>query len=502
MAFMSETLPPPRSGLNIAGAIDSMDPSYALELVNVFPSAKSPIVRSGYTILTDTGTTAQIFRMASLVLGTGAGKLVASSNHKLYEVSSGTASDITGATTPTADAWNTETFGYKLYLCNGADTVQVYDGTSVIDSTFSGVTLANLINVAAYNERLYFIEKNTLKFWYGNAQATGGSALTGYDLKFAFKNGGYLLFAGSWTNQLAQTSADLFFACSSEGEILFYNGSYPGDTAWAKVARFVIGKPLSYRSFIRVNNDIWVITEQGIVPISELFSPTPENALETVGVTINALISQYAAVIGFSSLWHGIHWPQGRRTFINIPTSGNSSFLMVYGQDAKGWTTYQLYSSGDGIELSLLNETPYYGSSNGKVYTAETGYNDNGQATAFNGRMAFYKYDENAAKGSFKAFKDIRPLMRTKRGLTLKLGLDTNYQRLTNLDTIATSTGTYTAWGSAWGSPWSSDIDYIYDRYSVQAQGSTAAIRFEGSIKDAPLELYGFEVRYDLGGQV
>lgn len=501
MALQGYTQPAPTLGLNTVGAIDNMDSAYALELVNIFPSANSPVLRNGYTQFVTTGANNPLKFLSGLCLSSGTNKIVGTDNNKIWEFSTGTAVNITGTTIPSNGNWNGDTFGQRLFLCNGVDNAQVYNGTTTTDITFTGPTLSNLISVASYKERIWFIEKNSLIGWFGNTKAVGASALTSNDFQYAFKNGGYLLFAGSWTNQLASTSADLFFACSSEGEILFYTGSSPADTSnWAIVARFEnIGKPLSYRSFVRVNNDVWIITEQGIVPISQLFSGDPDMALETVGKQINPIIASYSASIGFNHMWHGVFWPQGRRVYIVIPTGGTNQIIAVYGIDSQGWTTYQLADAGASVSMAVVDKQPYYASSLGVLYKGETGYNDNGQAISFNGRTAFSFFGQ---RGNYKAFKDIRPLMKTNRGLKLGLGLDTNFQKSVNIDTITTSSGTFTPWGSPWGSPWSSGVSYIFDRFAVRGQGHCAAIRFQGSIKDAPLELYGFEIRFDLGGQV
>jgi hypothetical protein len=113
--------------------------------------------------------------------------------------------------------------------------------------------------------------------------------------------------------------------------------------------------------------------------------------------------------------------------------------------------------------------------------------------------MAFSFY---GSRGNYKAFKDIRPLMRGKRGLALNLGLDTDFKRATTVTTVTTAAGPFTPWGSPWGSLWSTDVEYVFDRFAVKGQGHCAAIRFGGSIKNTPLQLFGFEIRYDLGGQV
>ena len=499
MGHQGFTTSPPVGGLNLVDAIDNMDSRFALELNNLVSDGNVLSLRGGYASLTATGEGNQVQLLTSLALSNGTTELLGTAGAKIWKFASGGATNISGATALTSSICNADSFGQRTYFCNGQDAVQVYDGTSTTDSTFSGVSLANLINVSSYKERIYFIEKNTLKFWYGNTQAVGASALTSYNLQYFMKQGGYLLFAGSITNQTAQTAQDLFFACSSEGELLLYSGSSPADTAWSLVAKYPIGKPLGYRAFIRVNNDVWILTRQGIVSIAALLSSDLETALSGVGRLINPLISRYAALTPLSHMWQGVYHTAKRKVYIMIPTGGSSSLLLVYSVDGKSWTTFTLYSSGDSCSVAVSDESLYYGSSNGTVYTGDTGNSDKGNAISFNGRTAFSFY---GARGNYKAFKDIRPLMRTKTGFTMQIAMDTDFQRTAALDTLVTSSGTYTAWGSPWGSPWSSDIAYVFDRFAVRGQGHSAAIRFAGSLQDAPLELYGFEIRFDLGGQI
>lgn len=499
--YQSFTMPPPTGGLNVTDSIDSMDPSEALEQVNILPTGIGGRVRYGYTSFSNTGSS-QIKYGGTLPLQDGTTQLIGASGAKLTWYKSGSVTDVTGATVPTSAEWQGDIFANKLYICNGTDKAQYYAGSSTFaDITFTGVTLANLINVSSYKERLYFIEKATLKVWYGNTKATGSSALNSYDFQYAFSRGGYLLFAGSWSNQVGVVTDDLFMLCSSEGEIIFYSGSSPDSGSWGITARYFIGKPLGYRSFIKVNNDIWIITDQGIVPVSALFTMDPSAALKTVGRKVNPIISQYASSMGFSHLWHGAYWPQGRLIFIVVPVSGTQTRTLVYSIDANGWCIYETQNLTDSVQITVSGSSVYYGNTTGTMFTAETGYSDNGSLINFNGRMAFSFYGD---RGRFKAFKDIRPLMRSRAGITLQLGLDTNFQKGNNIDTISTgeSSGSFIAWGSAWGSAWSTEDEYFFNRHTIKGQGHSAAIRIAGSIKDAPLEFYGFEVRLISGAQV
>ncbi len=501
---------PPYGGLDLVSPIDNMDPQFALELVNVFPGAGAPTVRLGYEQFANTGLASGLNLLAPLNLKNGTSQLIACNNTRIYSVSTGGAvTNITGSTTPTSGQWQWVTYANNIYLCNGADNAQVYTGTGTCSNlTFTGVSTNALINVTAYKERLYFVEKNTSKVWYGGLQVTGtgGSpALTSFDFQYVFTRGGFLVGIGSYSNSANVAAQDYFWACSSEGEIVFYSGTYAGDaTTWGLVARYFIGKPLGYRAFVRVNNDIWVLTEQGIVPISALFQSDPEQALNVVSYRINPAISEAAQTFPFDHKWSGVFWPQGRRVYISYPVAGNACRFLVYSIDTKGWTNFQLYNDEHALSLAVIAGKPYYGSSTGIVWKGETGYADaktatDSQSIAYSGRTAFSFYGSRA---NYKAFKDIRPIIKTRRGVTLALGLDVDFKRSPTVTSISTPPGSFTPWGSPWGSPWSSDIDYIFDRYATKGQGHCAAIRFGGSVKNSTMQIIGFEIRYDVGGQV
>lgn len=512
MAFQGITMSPPYGGLDLVSPIDNMDPAFALELVNVFPGAGAPTVRLGYEQYADISVSTPIYFLAPLHLKNATSQLIAGTTTKLYSISDAdpaVVTDITGSTVPTVGTWQSVVYGNNIYLCNGTDNAQVYTGSSTAqDITFTGVSKNLLINVTAYKERLYFVEKDTAKVWYGGLQVTGVSgtpALTAFDFQYVFTRGGYLVGVGSFSTSTSMTSQDYFYACSSEGEIVFYNGTYAGDpTTWGLVARYYIGKPLGYRAFIRVNNDVWIITEQGIVPVSGLFQGDPESALNIVSAKVNPLISEAATQVPFDHQWAGFFWPQGRRVYISIPTAGNACTFLVYSIDTKGWTQFQLYNNEHALSSCVFRKLPFYASSTGIVWQGETGQADavtatDSQAISYSGRTAFSFY---GSRGNYKAFKDIRPILKVKRGVQLSLGLDTDFKRASTVSTVTTPTGTFTPWGSPWGSAWSSEVEYVFDRFAAKGQGHCAAVRFGGSVKNSTMQIIGFEIRFDMGGQV
>jgi len=498
------TMPAPVAGLNLTDPIDKMDQSYALALENVVPNGLSCMVRKGHTFFGGLETDAyDIQTLEGMANANASYTLFAASlgTNEIYDITSGTFTSRAGPFTNAI--WNCDTFGYRTYFANGVDDVQVGTSSAVAASTFTGIALSSLINVSSFKERIYFVEENSLTIWYGNSRAVGASALNTYDFSFAMKEGGFLVSCGSFSNNYADSTQDLFYALSSEGEILFYNGSSPSDvtTPWGLVKRAKIGRPLGYRAFVRIENDVWLLTDQGIVPISAIFDSAPSIALETAGQKINPLIAQYAAVLPFSHLWRGCYHSKERKVYITIPLSETSTMLLVYSLVGNAWTTYTFYENKIALKVASVAGSLFYGGLLGNVYNGETGNADYINSvtinpTRFFGRGAFSFYGN---RGLWKKYAHIRPLLKTVRGRNLSLGLDTDFKQTSEITAIGASVSAATPWGSPWGSPWSPGVDYIYDRYAVKGQGYSAAIKFGGAINNASLEINGFDIRYMQG---
>jgi|688.fasta_scaffold20549_9 hypothetical protein len=514
MAFQGTTMPGPYLGLDLVSPIDNMDPATALKLINIFPGANSPALRAGYESFATVGSGTPITFLQSLNLADGSSRLIAGNSSALFSVTtSGTPTTITGSTVTNGE-WQSTTYNNRIYLCNGVDSARSWDGIAATTSnlTFTGLALTSMIGVHAHKERLYFIEKNSCKIWYGGVQVTGtgGSpALTSFDLSYVMTRGGFVVALGSYSNTTSMTSQDYFWACSSEGEIVFYTGTYAGDpTTWGLVARYYIGRPLGRRAFVRVNNDVWIVTEQGIVPISGLFQSDPEAALNILSRRINPLISEAAKLFPFNYAWSGFFWPQGRAVYFAIPVSTVGCHLLVYAIDQKAWTLFQLYDDSHCLSSCLFNKLPFYGSNQGRIWKGETGPADArigsiDQYISFDCTLPYSFYQ---TRNNYKTFKDIRAIIQAAPTIKVGIVLDTDFRPVQTLVKPISSSTVLTTWGSPWGSPWSgasvASGSYSFDRYSLKGQGHAASIRFGGFVKTQNLQILGFEVRYEIGGQV
>lgn len=499
--FINYPLPAPRAGVNYTDGPDApaaLREDEARELINLYPDGSKVKVRGGLRNFATIAGGSSVRSLYSLPLADGSSRLLSASGFTLNEISTGTPSDVTG-TTPTSDDWSSCLFNHHLFLFNGVDTPQKYDGATVSDVDWTGVTASEVVAGGSHKERMWVIEVNSLSAWYADEVQTGTGAavpFTEYPLAYFFKKGGYLMFVGGYTNQTAQTSDDLIMFASSEGELLFFTGLYPG-SAWGLVARYYIGRPMGYNAFVEVDNDTWIVTDGGIYPVSILFSGGPIVSQNSIGRKINPLIQRYAKSIGADHLWDGTYWRQGKRVYIRIPTGGDSSIDAVCNLETGAWTLYQ-YTNVSAVSRAVMYGIPYVGAADGQVFEAEQNFNDNDSAINYSIKMPFSFLGK---RDSWKIFKDVVPLMKAALGTRVSIGIETDFKSTGTLGTIVASSGTYTPWGSDWGSPWSSTIEYQYKPASLRGSGHSGALHIQGSVKDVPLEFSAFEIRYESGEQ-
>lgn len=497
------SLPAPVGGLNLIDSIDRLDEVQALELQNFYPGAQKIELSGGYEdYAVQSVTTNPIKSLFELPLADGTTKLIACGNSRFSEFTTTTESNRTGATVPTLDEWQGVVFNNKLYVCNGTDNAQYWTGTgNFADITFAGgatPAFNTLAYVTAHKERLYFVKKDSGSVFYGGVKATGATALTEADFSYYLKKGGFIVATGSYPNQIQQ-SDELFFIFSSEGELLLYSGSYPGATEWQMVSRFYIGKPLGKRCVIEVQNDSWLITNQGIVPISLLFQTAASFAANSVSRNINPVILQAVKTVSYSYLWQGCYWAKGNRVYLVVPISATDTRVYVCNAETGAWCNYAYNDSGVVHCMTPYSTYMMYGSKDGKVRKAESVYSHNGNPIPV---RAKYGYSYFGDRMSFKRFLDIRPLALSQGTSTLTFTIDTDYRNILNNDTIDISSTSTTPWGSPWGSPWGAEATLIYDRHAIRGQGHSGALKITGTVNTAGIEFYAFEIGIEKGGRI
>lgn len=507
MEIQSLTLPSPVGGENLADAIDAMAPQDCIKAENVYCDDQAVKVRNGLSLFGTSGITGQGLNLISMMSKGGVEKLLHLEANALIDMTSGSPVSVTLPGNISASAnWNI--FNNRLYLWDGVNTPIIYnpDAGTAAHVTYHSVTpgLTALIAAGVFKNVHCVIQQNSASFWYSAAAAITG-ALTEYDLSPFFKKGGYLMFVGSWTNQLAQTAAELFVAVSSEGEILCYNGDAPNASlsSFSLVSRYETGRPLGYKAFVQLENDLWIITDSGLISLQALFNQGTElAAISSLPRKINPFIRQYAQLTGRSSRWQGRFWQKGQRVYINVPISSESTVLCVCNIATGAWSRYTFSEGTKCSSIAIYAGKPYAVNTQGRICQMETATNDDGQPIIWDLRWA---WSFLGMRGMFKRWVDARAILFCFPNTTVSMGVASDFQdgaEYTTYTTGGTASSAAPAWdATTWdSSPWGAEEQYFLEWKAVSGQGHAASFCMKGQANN-PIVINSVDLRVETGSQ-
>ena len=178
-------------------------------------------------------------------------------------ISGATANDYNGTYYITVTG--TTTFTYTMASTPAANATVVGSYTVI---GISGVNSNTLININMCQNRLFFVQKDSMVFWYLPVQSIGGAALD-FNLGAIARSGGYLQAMGTWTLDAGYGVDDLSAFVTSMGEVMVYKGTNPSDpNAWAEVGVWQMGQTFARRCFFKWAGDLLLLTQDGLVPMS------------------------------------------------------------------------------------------------------------------------------------------------------------------------------------------------------------------------------------------
>jgi hypothetical protein len=471
------SIPAPIGGWNARDALADMDERDAVYLDNWFPETTSVGIRKGNSAFctVDAGTAVE----SVMEYGGTTRKLFAVANTTLYDVSSGTASSsITGLANARFQHVNFGTAGGQfLIIVNGSDTPRNFNGTSWDTApaiTGSGLTSSNLIHVNSYQQRLFFIEKNTMNYWYLDVNSIGGTA-SKVNLSSLFRHGGYLMAMGTWTRDGGSGPDDLAVFITSEGEIAVYSGTNPGDASlWSLVGIFRIGKPIGRRCFEKFGSDLAIVTSQGVVPLSRVLVSVDGQGNElALSSKIQSAFNDAVITHGAKYGWQPILYPDAHMMLVNIPTSeGSTAEQYVVNTITGAWCKF---TNWDASSWSLFSGNLYFGGGDGIVYQAWTGQDDNGSNISADGKQAF-SYLKSRRQ---KQVKMVRPVITADGDLTAILSVSVDFEDKYPIGSTTSSTTSGSPWDtSSWDvSDWGSSGEVAKNWTTVSAVGYAVATR-------------------------
>lgn len=435
-------VPPPIGGWNARDPEALMDEKDAIQLDNFFPGENEVSVRLGHAEFCDVSSD-PIATLAPYS-SQGTTKLLACTGGEIFEVSSGTASSAL-ATGLASDEWQSVVFGNRTLLFNGADEEKAYDGSTISAAGWTGPTTGTLFAAAVFKARVYALEIDSQSVWYGGVGAITGT-MTEFDLSaVAGQFGGTVKAVGTMTVDGGAGVDDFLVFLMSTGDTLVYQGSDPGSD-FQLVGVFSLGSPIGKRPLVRFGAELVAITRDGFVPMSKVLTKGRDAKELAYSDKIRAAFAQSVTSYGDTEGWEAVFYPAGNKLIFNVPRSaGYQQFVM--NASTKAWCRYV---GIDARTWVLFNDRVYIGGADGKVYLAETGLDDNGNAIDVIGRQA---YAALGGRSSLKLLSAVKVSFRSSGAVQVTLIVNTDFKRRTSGTTFLTQASSGTEWDTAeWGS--------------------------------------------------
>jgi hypothetical protein len=299
------------------------------------------------------------------------------------------------------------TFTYVMATAPSGDASTV--GTYTVKYYVTGLDTDEFATVNLFKERLYFVQKDSLSFWYLPVDSING-AVSEFPLGGIFKRGGYLQAMGTWTIDAGYGVDDLAAFITSNGEVAVYKGSDPSDpNDWALIGLWNVGQTFTRKCVFKFGGDMLLLTEDGLVPLSAGLQSTrldPRvNLTDKIFYAINQATTAYANNYG----WQMNYFAKNNMLILNVPAIGGSEQYVMH-NITKSWARFTNINANC---WELSNDDMYFGGVGfvGKFYDT---YADAGANIRAFAQQAYSYFDR---RGQLKRFTLVRPILQTDNGV-------------------------------------------------------------------------------------
>lgn len=505
------SIPASIKGWDAISSVADMPPDHAIVLDNFIPRPGylEPRRGSQMTADIDSSTTPIETLMAYSSPTTGATKLFAIGGGTIYDVTATATAMVTGLSNSRAQFVNFTNTADKtfLFVCNGADTPRIYDATG--GWATAGVTgLTGIAHVNVWKGRLWFVQDQSTVVGYLGVGAIAGTAST-FDLGPLMSKGGFINAIGTWTVDTKQTVDEYIAFISSVGQVFVYQGTDPSSAnTFALVGVYNLGAPIGRRCFLRISGNLWIITQDGVIPMTEMLaidrSDAPRVALTSMIMNaMNQAVQNYSAFFG----WQFISYPRGTLAVLNIPTVSSSSAMQFVMNTITG--AWCRFLNIDAQCWELYNDFLYFGSTDGRVYKWDVGSGDytgdEDLGITATVQTAFNYFD---TRGWKKRFTAIRPIINTDGSTVLPgVGLNVDFGNNGHISTPSTINTPHALWDVAkWDvAMWPDNSNLVANWTTVDGIGQCASIitsvttTDNGNQQGVLLQLNGWDITMEKG---
>lgn len=409
--------------------------------------------------------------------------------------------DVTGMTNNRWQPAQISTAGGNfLYLFNGVDDPQLYDGTSwqAVNSgsspiAITGVTTSTLVQGCVFKNRLFMVERGSSRVWYLPVSSIGGTAVA-FDLGAIFQRGGYLVGMYTWTIDAGSGADDHAVFISSEGEVVVYSGNDPSTAAnWNMVGLFYLGKPIGRRCAVKFGGDLLIICETGVMPLgrSLLSSAIDRRAsiVDKIQNSVNAAVAQYRNNFGWELCVH----PKQNALILNIPAGENYQF--VQNSISEAWTKFTGWNA---ITFADTQQGLLYGDSD-SIKNAWEGKVDGETMVVADALQSFQSFGSPAEN---KYFTMVRPFLRSDGAPSILYAINGDYAPQEPTGVLSFSPPTGMIWGQmVWGSmTWGGEFRQLGGWNTLGGVYYAAALRMKVQSNASTVEWASTSFVYQPGG--
>lgn len=500
------SLPPPVGGWNARDALANMPPTDAVALTNLFPGVSSCDLRGGNTVYA-TGMNGAVETLMIFNGATSKMFAVDANGKSIYDVTAGGAVGapvVTGLTNARWEYANISTPGGRyMYAVNGLDKPLLYtgvantwtpiDGVSV--PAITGVTSTSLTNVLLFKNRLWFIERDTLKVWYLPTLSIGGAAQL-LDLSAFATQGGALVDMIAWTVDAGYGADDNLVLVSSKGEVFVFRGTDPSSAStWSLMGVWQIGAPIGKRCMLKYGGDSLILTLDGLLPLAQALQSSrldPRVALtDKIQGAIGSATSTYQTNFG----WEIFYYPKQNALWLNVPISPTLQEQFATNTITGAWCNFTNWAANC---WGLLNDEPYFGA-NGQVRRAwDLSYTDNAANIESNSVQAFNYFEQ---RGVEKYFTRARPNIITTGNPAIQIGVVVDYNLSESVTPISYPNVTFALWDLAlWdASLWGQSLTLQSNWQGIAGIGYCAGVQLKTASKGLQIQWASTDIVFQAG---
>lgn len=498
------SLPAPVGGWNARDSLANMKPTDAVVLENYFPTATNVTLRGGYQKHV-TGLPAQVETLMPYN-GATTEKLFAASGTAFYDVTAAGAvgaAVVSGLTGSRWESTNISTAGGNfLYAVRGGDNPRLYDGstwttiTGVSTPAITGVTVTDLDNVILFKNRLWFIQRNTLKSWYLPTQSVGGAAQA-LDLSSVARRGGYLLSMGVWTIDAGFGLDDMLVFVTTQGEIIIYRGTDPSNiSTWSLVGVWFMGAPMGKRCLAKFAGDLAYIAFDGLFPLSQALQ-SARAAPQSVALTDKIQGAFAAATTAYQGNfgWEICVAPKYNAILVNVPVATGSQQQYVMNTIVQSWCNFTNWPANC---FALHKQDLYFG---GPDYVAKAWTSDHADNGLQINAKAIQAFNYFGSRGTQKIFTRARPNIFADGNPAIRLGVNVDF----NLSDTAAPLSYVAVTGSVWdtavwdSATWADSTNILLNWQGINGVGYCGAISFQSASKNLSIDWAATDVVFQQG---